>query len=309
LHRQSFLKVAGFYGELAKINTNDARYSVKYPFSEVSATRFSVLYRNDRTVFASVGDMSLPRRNTYDNYAGVRWEYIFDNTRKRGLNLYNGVRAKVWAEYWRLIKTEQHDLITYGFDIRGYKKVHRDLIWCNRLAYGGSLGSDRLIYYLGGVDSWFNPSFDQTINVVKPEQYQFQTLATNMRGFRQNIRNGNNFVVYNTELRWPMFRYLLNRPIKSDFINNFQVVVFADLGMAWYGANPLSEDNTLNKNSYYSNPITLTVYKQKNPLVGGYGLGLRSRLLGYFVRLDFGWGVDDMQVQKPITYLSFTTDF
>ncbi|HRD39592.1 MAG TPA: hypothetical protein PLC65_13240, partial [Bacteroidia bacterium] len=72
-----------------------------------------------------------------------------------------------------------------------------------------------------GVDSWFNPSFDQTINVVKPEQYQFQTLATNMRGFRQNIRNGNNFVVYNTELRWPMFRYLLNRPIKSDFINNF----------------------------------------------------------------------------------------
>ncbi|HRD39593.1 MAG TPA: hypothetical protein PLC65_13245, partial [Bacteroidia bacterium] len=98
LHRQSFLKVAGFYGELAKINTNDARYSVKYPFSEVSATRLSVLYRNDRTVFASVGDMSLPRRNTYDNYAGVRWEYIFDNTRKRGLNLYNGVRAKVWAE-------------------------------------------------------------------------------------------------------------------------------------------------------------------------------------------------------------------
>ena len=208
-----------------------------------------------------------------------------------------------------MIKTEQHDLITYGFDIRAYKKVHRDLIWCNRLAYGGSLGSDRLIYYLGGVDSWFNPSFDQTINVVKPEQYQFQTLATNMRGFRQNIRNGNNFVVFNSELRWPMFRYLLNRPIKSDFINNFQVVVFGDLGMAWYGANPLSEDNTLNKNSYYSNPITLTIYKQKNPLVGGYGLGLRSRLLGYFVRVDFGWGVDDMQVQKAITYLSFTTDF
>lgn len=309
LHRQSFLKVAGYYGELAKIQTHDVRYSVKLPFSEVSATRFSILYRNDRTVFASVGDFSLPKKNQYDNYAGARLEYIFDNTRKRGLNLYNGVRAKVWAEYWRLIKSDRHDLITFGFDIRAYKKVHRELIWCNRLAGGTSLGTDRLIYYLGGVDSWFNPSFDQTINVVHPEQYQFQTLATNMRGFKQNIRNGNNFVVFNSEMRWPIFRYLLNRPIRSDFVNNFQIIAFGDLGMAWYGSNPLSEDNTLNKNTYYSNPILLTVFNQKNPLVGGYGLGVRSRLLGYFIRLDLAWGVDDLQIQKSMTYLSFTTDF
>lgn len=309
LHRQTFLKVAGYYGELAKINTQDARYSIKLPFSEVSATRFSILYRNDRTVFASVGDMSLPKRNLYDNYVGARLEYIFDNTRKRGLNLFNGVRAKVWGEYWRLITKDRHDLITFGFDVRGYKKVHRDLIWCNRVAGGTSLGTDRLIYYMGGVDSWFGPSFDQTINVVKPEQYQFQTLATNMRGFKQNIRNGNNFLVYNSELRFPIFKYLLNRPIKSDFVNNFQIINFFDLGMAWYGANPLSEENTLNKNSYYNNPITLTIYNQKNPLVGGFGLGVRSRLLGYFIRLDFGWGVDDWQVQKSVTYLSFTTDF
>jgi hypothetical protein len=309
LHRQSFLKVAGYYGNLAKINSQDVRYSVKRPFSEVSATRLSVMYRNDRTVFASVGDFSLPKRNLFDNYVGARLEYIFDNTRKRGLNLYNGVRAKVWGEYWRLLTKEQHDLITFGFDVRGYKKVHRDLIWCNRFAGGTSLGKDKLIYYLGGVDSWFGPSFDQTINVVHPEEYQFQTLATNMRGFKQNIRNGNSFMVFNSELRFPIFRYLLNRPIRSDFVNNFQIINFFDLGMAWYGANPLSEDNTLNKNSYYNNPITLTIYNQKNPIVGGFGLGVRSRLLGYFVRLDFGWGVDDWQVQKSITYLSFTTDF
>ena len=48
---------------------------------------------------------------------------------------------------------------------------------------------------------------------------------------------------------------------------------------------------------------------KKAALVGGVGFGLRSRLLGYFVRLDFGWGIDDMKVQKSITYLSFTTDF
>lgn len=309
LHRQAFLKVNNFYGDIAKVNTYDGRYSVKLPFSEVSATRLSVMYRNDRAVYASVGDFSLPKKNTYDNYAGARLEYIFDNTRKRGLNLFNGVRAKVWAEYWRLIKEDRHDLITFGFDIRGYKKVHRDLIWCNRLAGGSSWGTDKLIYYLGGVDSWFNPKFDNSINVVRSEEYQFQTLATNMRGFKQNIRNGNNFLVWNSELRFPIFRYLYNRPIRSDFINNFQIIAFGDAGMAWYGVNPLSEENTLNKNIYYGNPITLTIYNQKNPLVGGIGFGVRSRLLGYFVRLDFGWGIDAMVVQKSITYLSFTTDF
>ncbi len=308
LHRQSFLKVNGFAG-VSKIQTHDARYTWKLPFSEVSATKFSIMYRNDRTVFASVSDVSLPKQPTYDNYGGAKLEYIFDNTRKRGLNLYNGTRFKIWGEYWRLVKVTQRDLITVGFDVRNYKKIHRDLIWCNRLAGSASRGTDRLIYYLGGVDNWLNPQFNKTINIVNQDQYQFQTLATNLRGFKQNTRNGNNFVVYNSELRWPIFKYLLNRPIRSDFIQNFQILGFADVGMAWYDANPYSEDNVLNKNTFPGNPVTLVIYNQKEPIVGGYGFGLRSRLLGYFIRVDFAWGVDDKKVQKGMTYLSLSTDF
>jgi len=308
LHRQSFLKVNGYAG-LTKIQTHDARYTWKIPFSEVSATKLSFMYRNDRTVFASVSDESLPIPNSYDNYGGAKAEYIFDNTRKRGLNLFNGTRFKMWAEYWRLVKEERRDLLTFGFDFRNYKKIHRDLIWANRVAGATSWGKDRLIYYLGGVDNWLNPQFDNAINIVKPEQYQFQTLATNLRGFKQNTRNGNNFVVWNSEIRLPLFRYLLNRPIRSDFIQNFQVIGFGDIGMAWYDVNPYSEENVLNKNVFPGNPVTLTIYNQKEPIVGGYGFGLRSRLLGYFIRLDFAWGVDDKKIQKGMTYLSLTTDF
>ena len=56
-------------------------------------------------------------------------------------------------------------------------------------------------------------------------------------GFQQNIRNGNSFVVINSEVRVPIFRYLLNRPIKSDFIRNLQVVGFWGY-RAWNGARP-----------------------------------------------------------------------
>jgi hypothetical protein len=177
------------------------------------------------------------------------------------------------------------------------------------LAGATSMGTDRLIYYLGGVDNWINPSFNSNINIVNQDQYQFQTLATNLRGFKQNIRNGNNFVAFNSELRWPIFKYLINRPIRSDFIQNFQIIGFGDIGMAWYGSNPYSNDNVINKNTYSGNPVTLVIYNQKEPIVGGTGFGLRSRLLGYFIRVDFAWGIDDRKVQKEMTYLSLSTDF
>lgn len=309
LHRQSFLNVSN-EGELVKIHTHDAQYKIKFPFNEVSSVKGTLYYRNDRTVYTSLDEASLKKDNHYDNWVGLKADYVFDNTRSRGLNLYNGMRAKVFGEYLRLVDlNKRHDLIVLGFDVRHYQKVHRDIIWANRLAGSTSLGTDRLIYYLGGVDNWFAPKFDNNINILHPEQYQFQTLATNMRGFKQNARNGNNFVVLNSELRVPLFRYLLNRPIRSDFINNFQVIGFTDVGSAWYGASPFSEENTENRTVIPGNPINVVLIQQKEPIIVGYGIGLRSRLFGYFVRVDFARGYDNKIKQDKITYLSFTTDF
>lgn len=315
LDRQTYAKASVTMpdGEVVtgKVITSTVKYSVKYPFNPVAAVRLSVLYRNDKTIPLSYGDYSLPKQPFYENLGGVRVEYIFDNTRKVMLNIMNGMRFKVWTEYWRFAGDERRDLITSGFDARHYQKIHRQITWCNRIAGGNSLGTDRLIFYLGGVDNWLNPTFNTNINIVNPSQYGFQTLATNMRGFNQNIRNGNNFLVYNSELRVPIVRYLLNHPVRSDFLNNFQVIGFMDVGMAWNGVNPLSKENTENTQDYFyqGTSMIVTVVNQKNPLVGGAGFGFRSRLLGYFVRLDFGWGIDNWIVQKRIIGLSLTTDF
>ena len=322
LDRQTFnsvpvgTDVASLYDN--RINTSTVKYAVKYPFSPVAAARVSFLYRNDRYMPLSTDDLPLVTSPTYQNLGGIRLEYIFDNTRKVMLNILNGLRFKVWTEYWRYTGSARRDLFTSGFDIRHYQKVHRQITWCNRLAGGNSMGTDRLLFYMGGVDNWLNPKFNNNVNIVNPDQYGFQTLATNMRGFSQNIRNGNNFVLFNSELRIPIVRYFLDHPAKSDFINNFQIIGFTDIGMAWYGPNPLSSNNTENVQSYVdhdpstgsgSTGIIVTVIDNKNPLVGGVGFGLRSRLLGYFVRLDFGWGIDNWVVQKRVVGLSLTTDF
>lgn len=313
LHRQSFVKIDDFNGSPAKAVIHDVRYTAKLPINEVLALKGSVLYRNDKFNFFSLGDISLPKKPAYDNYVGLRGEVVFDNTRNVMLNILNGFRGKVWGEYWRLVKNERHDLITGGFDLRHYQRLHRQITWCNRIAGGTSLGTDRLLFYLGGVDNWFNAKFNNEINIVKPEQYQFQTLATNMRGFSQNIRNGNNFIVFNSELRFPIVKYFIDRPLRSDFLNNLQVIGFTDLGAAWYGINPLSKENVENTNTYVQgstlSPIIITVINEKSPLVGAIGWGLRTRLYGYFVRLDIGYGIDNLKKQKSVVNISFATDF
>ncbi len=315
LDRQTFVKTQSVSADdvsyLSNIHTHIAKYAVRYPFNPVAAVRVSLIYRNDRVVPLSVNDNALIRKPAYENLGAVRLEYIFDDTRKVMLNVFNGWRLKVWTEYWAYIQNGSRSLFTSGFDVRHYKKIHRQITWCNRLAGGNSLGSDRLLFYMGGVDNQWGPSFNSNVNIVNPEQYGFQTLATNMRGFNQNIRNGNNFVLFNSELRIPIVRYFLSNAARSDFFNNLQVIGFGDIGMAWNGSNPLSEENTQNINAYpeTGTGVIVTVNSPKSPAVGAIGFGLRSRLLGYFMRLDWGWGIDDGVVQKRVIQFSLATDF
>lgn len=42
----------------------------------------------------------------------------------------------------------------------------------------------------------------------------------------------------------------------------------------------------------------ITVREQRQPFVGGFGFGARARLLGYFIRADYAWGVEDMVVNN-----------
>jgi hypothetical protein len=310
LHRQSILDIADNNG-IIKVYTHEIKYVLKYPFSEVASLRGTINYRNDRIVYTATDLNSLKKQNTYENWGSAKLEWVFDNTIKKGLNLYNGTRAKIFGEYYRQIDKAQTDFFVVGLDFRYYKKLHRDLIWANRLAASTSFGNNKLIYYMGGVDNWFNAKFDNTTNIATDQHYTYQTLATNMRGFYQNARNGNSFVVLNSELRVPIFKYLFKRPIRSDFIQNFQIVGFTDIGTAWTGNSPYSENNSLNTRVIGSaiTPLIITLKTQHNPLIGGYGWGVRSRVFGYFIRIDRAWGVQDGIILKPLWYLSLSLDF
>jgi Tol biopolymer transport system component len=321
LHRQAFLNVSG-YNTLSKIHTHEIRYGLKYPFNEVLSLRGSIGYRNDRRVFLATDYLNLLSKNQFNNAANFKIELVFDNTIPRGLNLWNGIRLKVFAETFQgldsIFKAEidsnrwfKNDLYAVGFDVRFYKKVHREIIWATRISAATSFGHEKLVYYMGGVDNWLTPKFNNSVPVATNQNYTYQTLVTPMRGFWQNIRNGNSFAMINSELRIPLFRYLFNRPLRSDFINNFQVVGFGDIGTAWTGPDPYSPENSLNTTiiGTAGNPIMVVLKNHTDPIVGGYGFGVRSRLWGYFIRLDWAWGYNSGKFLPRQTYISFSLDF
>ena len=307
LHRVSVENVYGY--NIVRNHSHEAYYILKWPFSPVFAVRGTASYRNDATVFLSTDRLSLRVPVLYTNWGGLKGELIYDNTRSLGLNLYEGTRYKVFTEYYQQIEKGNQNLVVLGLDVRHYLKIHRTFIWANRFAASSSLGHNKLIYYMGGVDNWLVPKFNSETPIDYSMNWAFQTLATNMRGFNQNIRNGNNFALLSSELRMPVFRYLYNRPIKSDFLNNFQAVTFVDVGTAWTSWDPYSEENSLYTNYIYSGSLFIKVEQQRDPIVGGFGFGLRSRILGYFMRGDLAWGVEDGIISKPIFYFSLSLDF
>ncbi|HQW87538.1 MAG TPA: family 1 glycosylhydrolase, partial [Flavobacteriales bacterium] len=306
VQRQTLQGVSRF--GVVKVQTHLANYQVSWPFSELASVRASLLYRHDRYVLQSTDLLSLQEPNFYDQMAGGKLEYVYDSSVPRGLNLYTGWKFKVFGEYYIQPDEGNSDMQVLGLDARHSLRIHRDLVLVNRLAGATSLGSRRIIHFLGGVDNWLFPRVDNSIPIDFEQNYFYQSNATPMRGFYFNARNGTSFGVLNTEIRWPIFRYLVNRPMRSDFLQNFQIVAFGDLGVAWTGPDPYSEENTFNQQVIDSNPLLITIKNQREPIVGSYGAGVRARLLGYFVRADWGWGVDDGRVLDPVFHLSLSLD-
>ncbi|MCB9359892.1 MAG: hypothetical protein H6587_03145 [Flavobacteriales bacterium] len=300
------------------VTTNMLKYSSKYPFSEVANVQFTGGVRNDITVVKSIDRTSLDAKN-FNEYRGVfKAAYVFDNSLPKMLNIYYGTKFKLFAEYYQEALDdydgENGNMQVVGFDLRHSLKLSRELIWVNRIAASSSFGKEKLIYYLGSVDGWFDQASwaDRFINQedINPEvNYRFQALASNLRGFPQNIRRGSNFAVINSELRLPVFTYLIRRPIRSNFIKNFQLIGFTDAGMAWDGLDPFGKENRVTKDVITDGPLRVTVYKDIFPIVGGYGFGIRSTVLGYFLRADWAWGVEDgISKKRPVFYLSLNLD-
>lgn len=294
--------------------------NVAYPLSEINSIRLTAGIRRDNGIirpifFTGAPDPSaLGVEDSASHTAVSRLEFVHDNSINPANNIWVGSRWKIYFDYNVPVgagSSRGRNTFNLGFDARHYERIYRNFIWAVRGAGDYSFGDAKLLYYLGGVDGWFTPKFTPN-NLPKNNNYAFQSLTLNMRGFNQNIANGNAAVVINSELRLPVFSTFINKPINAAFLRNFQLVQFIDLGTAWEG----SFKNIARPTIVYSiaddpnNPVTI---KQRaggiGPLAGGYGFGARSTLLGYFLKIDAAWQMNGLFRDKPRWYFAMGFDF
>jgi hypothetical protein len=310
-HRQSIENSNASFSTHTR--TNEVKLQLKYAFDEVKSFKTTFTLRNDQISTYATDEIALKRKSIFTTWAVAKTEYVIDASQTLGMNLPTGTRFKAFAEYYQQVDKLKNNVFILGMDYRKYVKIYRELIWASRFAASSSmLSNQKLIYYLGGVDNWLYPNkkFNTDGRVDATQNYVFQTIATNMRGFIQNVRNGNNFMAINEEVRFPVVRFFSKKPLSSEFWNNLQVIGFYDVGMAWSGSNPNSDQNSLFTKTQTKSNITYVFKTYESPVIMGFGGGVRFKLAGYFVRLDWARGVKNgYLLPKNVFYASFGLDF
>ncbi len=299
-----------------KLFTNLYQLNLSYPLNEVKSIRLSLAYRTDRGVLRPyIGDFPIQQalsiKDSITSSVLSRLEFVHDNTLNPATNIWKGLRYKAYIDIITPVgsaSTKGKTTFNFGIDARNYVQIYRNFIWATRVAADFSWGKQKLIYYLGGVDGWLAPRFNNNPPATD-QNYAYQSLALNMRGFNQNVANGNNAFVFNSELRLPLFSTLFNKPINNAFIRNFQLVQFIDLGSAWNGKyNGIKRPTEIYTEA--GSPLTVRLDAGGlGPFAGGYGFGVRSTLLGYFIKFDTAWPMKGVFRGKPLVYLSLGFDF
>ena len=296
-----------------KIRFNRFEVKAVYPFDLSNKISLSGIFTSNR----AFDQYNLATPEDLATYGGVKLEYTFDNTIHWAENLRTGFRMNASLEN-QLGLTKGLGFTRFKLDARKYIKLSNTFFIASRISASHALGGAVPQTILGGMDNWLfintesrNKENPLGMQGIAQRDVFMSDFATSLRGFNMNKLSGNSHLLVNLELRIPLKSLLSSDFSKSRFINSFQFIGFTDIGSAWTGTNPFSRTNGFNTNVYGggTNPFQATVTDFRNPFLFGYGVGARASLLGYFMKFDYAFGVDNGEVKTPITYLTFGYDF
>lgn len=284
-----------------------------YPFSKNLRVGISPFLMTT----TDVNLIELGNKNLSSTFLGYKAEIVYDNTAPLYSKVLLGTRAKIRLERSYSVSSNTENFSRLVVDARHYQRVLKTFIFAARLSYSRSLGNAPKVTFLGGVENTINRSVETTNGqgTGVPRDLRdilFYDYAGNLRGFNFAKLYGTSHLLTNFELRLPMAQYFSKGSLTSNFLRNMQFVGFSDIGTAWYGnKGPFNRQNSLNTEVIGGgqNPFRATVTNFKNPFLVGYGVGLRTTILGYFVKADYAWGLEDKEVTKPKLYISLGYDF
>ena len=249
-------------------------------------------------------------------YSGFNLKGVFDNTEEHGFNILQGTRALVELQYNQSFsKNKSFNLIR--FDLRHYQKIHNELTLATRIYIGKSFGLNPQKFLLGGVPNWIlaktkEHSGEDPLNVaneIDNSNLLFTEFVNHMRGYDLNEKYGTAAMLINIELKFPVFQYLSRFPVKSTFLRNFMLVAFTDVGTAWDGKIPITRRGSIIFIDYKETPFKANLANYSSPWLASCGFGLRTALLGYYLKIDYARPIEDFEIKSAKLTLSLGLDF
>jgi hypothetical protein len=262
-----------------------------------------------------------PQKNILNNYfAGMRGEVVYDNSIVSGMNIIEGTRGKLSFTHHQGLNSDDISFSQISLDVRHYQKIYKEIVFAVRGFAGSFYGRAPKKYFLGGMDNWFFNSSrtDGTTSTGEPnplgiysdnQDLLFVEFATNLRGFDYATLFGNSVLLMNAELRLPLARALAGGPISSNFFRNMQFTAFYDIGSSWSGKPPFNSENSVSYKIVQEGPFEAQLKNYLNPWLYSYGLGFRSVMLGYYVKADVAWPVENYKVRDPRLFVTLGFDF
>lgn len=285
-----------------------------YPFTKNLRLDMAASYLKTTDI-----EYELPGRDNINSYylnPGV--SLVFDNTTIKGTNVSHGTKGILSMEKNFSVGKAFQNFDKLNFDLRHYQPLVKGLLIAGRINYGRSKGNSPKYTFIGGVENWINRSVYNAVGLLPGAEGDYRDILFynfpgNLRGFDFARLFGNNHILTNIELRASLVEYFPRSSITSSFLRNLQLVAFYDVGTAWNGnKGPFSKQNSLNTvliGTDGKSPFFAEVTNFKNPFLMGFGAGLRTTLLGFLVKADYGIGREDKELSKPKLYLSVGTDF
>jgi len=186
--------------------------------------------------------------------------------------------------------------VTLQGDYRHYFRLGRWSSLAVRFSGGASLGPNPQKFFALGTDNWLNPSFPtRQLPYDLPEDFVFATAVFPLRGYGVSERMGSRFVLFNAELRLPVFLALWTSPAPL-LIRGITLVAFADAGAIW-------------NNRLRLMTTTATGDRVPDALMLSTGTGVRLLLFGFPFKLDVAWRYTGAGFSKPIYLFSLGYDF
>jgi hypothetical protein len=264
-----------------------------------------------------------PEMNRFDvTYAGGKAEVVFDRTHQLGLFAQAGFKAKAGFVHYQGLNHSDRSFSNFYVDLRNYQRIHKNIVFASKLYVGSFMGKNPQSYLVGGMDNWlFNQFYQPPTN--RPESSPVRnpsgiensnilfTEFMDLRGYDYDEIRGRNVITFSSELRIPLFAYLTRGNITSNFVRNFQLVGFYDVGSAWNDAAPwerINDQNTEVINTEGS-PFRITLNNFNNPWLQSYGAGLRTVLMNYYVKFDVARPLRNYEAEELKLYVTLGFNF